>query len=657
MMRLLISCLILRALVFSSQAAGQQLNLKDEAMLADQLRRIHPVLGDAFKQGNERLRAKDYHSAAAEFQKVVNGAPEFDAPYRHLALALALDGNVEQATRTMYRAVELNRSHENLATLARLEAYPGVGKTATPQAREQALRLFKEANQKKSDATALFLTAEIAMQLKHHADFKDATLQMMKAFPDNSESHYLNAILAASNREWSTAEEEIRRAGNLGLPPELVRQFLDSGVHRRANEWRYATYVGYAAAVWAVGLALLFILGKGLSTLTLKSIERTAGSKATVSPKAERLRKIYRWLIQIAGAYYYVSLPFVAILLIGVAGSIFYAFLALGRLPLRLLLILGFMTVLTIYKLFQSLFIKIPSRDPGRILKVEEAPRLWALTKEVAAEIGTRAVDEIRITPGTDVAVYERGTRKEKAHDRAKRILILGVGVLNGFRLQAFRAVLAHEYGHFTNRDTAGGDIALRVNNDMMKFAYAMALAGQAVSWNIGFLFFRLYHFLFRRISHGASRLQEVLADRMAALKYGADSFEEGLTHAIRRSIEFPMAANVEIASAINAGRGVSNLYGLSGETAPSVEEEVKKALRRPTSEDDTHPSANHRFRLVRALGNNEGRGADTTMVWDLFEDRQSITMEMTTLIDNSIARPGTPSPHTGVPTFREVPL
>jgi hypothetical protein len=339
-----------------------------------------------------------------------------------------------------------------------------------------------------------------------------------------------------------------------------------------------------------------------------------------------------------------------------VVGSVFYAFLALGRLPLRLLFFLGAMTVITIYKLFQSLFIKIKQRDPGRVLKLDEAPRLWALTKEVAADIGTRPVDEIRITPGTDVAVYERGSRTEKTNDKATRVLILGLGVLNGFRLQAFRAVLAHEYGHFTNRDTAGGHIALRVNNDMMKFAYAMAMAGQATSWNLGFWFFRLYHFLFRRISHGASRLQEILADRMAALKYGADAFEEGLTHAIRRSIEFPVAAKREITLAINAGRGVSNLYGLSSETEASLEDAVRKALRRPTSEDDTHPSAADRFRLVKSFGNTE-RIADTAMVWDLFEDRQSITMEMTTLIDKSIPRAGTPSASAGMPTFREVQL
>lgn len=653
-MRLHISLLVVCGLIVCGSAAAQQVVLKDTSAILDQLRRENPALADAFKQGSEQLKAGDYKAAAAQFQKVVTGVPGLDAAYRHLALALALNGNVEEASRVMQRALALNRSYDNLTLLAGFEAYPGRGKTATPQAKQRALGMMKEANRMESDANNLFRTAELALELKERSDFRDATRQMTEGFPNKPESHYLNAILAATNSEWSKAEEEIRRAGDLGLPPQLVRQFLDSGVHRRANEWRYAAYVGYAAAGWAVGLGLLFTFGKALSTLTLNSIKR-AGSKTMVSPREAWLRKIYRGLIQFAGWYYYVSLPFVAILLLAVAGSVFYAFLMLGRLPVRLLFFVGLMTIVTIYKLFQSLFIKITPRDPGRILKLEEAPRLWALTKEVATDVGTRPVDEIRITPGTEVAVYERGTRKEKATDKAQRVLILGIGVLNDFRVQAFRAVLAHEYGHFTHRDTAGGEISLRVTNDMMKFAYALALAGQAKMWNLGFVFFRFYHFLFRRISRGASRLQEILADRMAALKYGADAFEEGLTHAIRRSIEFPIAAKREITLAVQAGRGISNLYGFASESETSVEIEVRKAVGRPTSEDDTHPSALDRFRLVRPFGNTN-RSEDTSMVWDLFQDRQAITMEMTTLIDKSIERRGTPSP-SGVPTFREVEL
>ena len=85
----------------------------------------------------------------------------------------------------------------------------------------------------------------------------------------------------------------------------------------------------------------------------------------------------------------------------------------------------------------------------------------------MAQAVGTRPIDEIRVTPGCDLAVYEKGRFREKLQDRARRILILGVGGLNEMRQNAFRAVLAHEYGHFSHRDTAGGDVALRVEQDV----------------------------------------------------------------------------------------------------------------------------------------------------------------------------------------------
>jgi hypothetical protein len=272
----------------------------------------------------------------------------------------------------------------------------------------------------------------------------------------------------------------------------------------------------------------------------------------------------------------------------------------------------------------------------------------------VANDIGTRAVDEIRMTPGTEMAVYEKGSRAEKRNDKATRILILGVGTLNGLRTTAFRAVLAHEYGHFTHRDTAGGDVALRVNNDIINFAIAMARAGHAVWWNLGFQFVRIYHFIFRRISHGASRLQEVLADRMAALKYGPDAFEEGLTHIVRRSIEFPFAANREISLAMERGRSLHNLYDLQISSEASLEEEIKKALTRLTSEDDTHPSPSDRFRLVHKI-RCETRSFDAGMVWDLFQDREKLTAEMSSLIDATLDRSAKPVPHSAVPKFQEV--
>ena len=50
--------------------------------------------------------------------------------------------------------------------------------------------------------------------------------------------------------------------------------------------------------------------------------------------------------------------------------------------------------------------------------------------------------------------------------------------------------------------------------------------------------FLKAYYVMFNRITFGASRLQEVMADRVAVNAYGAPAFERGLKHVIRRDLE-----------------------------------------------------------------------------------------------------------------------
>jgi Zn-dependent protease with chaperone function len=337
-----------------------------------------------------------------------------------------------------------------------------------------------------------------------------------------------------------------------------------------------------------------------------------------------------------------VSLPFVALVVLALTGGVIYAFFSIGRVPIKLVLILGVGAAVTLYAIVRSCFVKVrDDEDPGRGVTEADAPGLWETAREVAAAVGTRPVDEIWLTPGTDLAVFERGSMGERMKDRARRALILGAGVLDGFEQHAFCAVLAHEYGHFSHRDTAGGDVALRVRHGMFQFAMALAAAGYAVWWNLGFQFLRLYDFLFRRISHGATRLQEVLADRVAVQKFGFESFKEGLTHAIRRSIQFENLAGHEIEHAIEERRAVANLYGLKlsedPEARADVERRVREALEAETSEDDTHPSPNDRLRLASRIPATS-TGHRTGMVWELFRDPAGLMAEMTALIARRVA-------------------
>ena len=631
------SLLILLILFASSTPAQPSRNMEREKAIWAELETMAPASLADFKAATEAMDAQDYEKAAELYLKAYQSAPDSDAVLRRLGGCLVITGKTDSGFDFMEQAVAIRRSPENLISLAQSLAYPGVGKEGTREQKARAFELVKEASRspQANDPDYLALQAQLAMELDKFDDFRYATQQLVAKHPNTMATHFYSAILAASEERWVTAEQEIMAAQSLGLAPEVAEQFLNSGVRSRARVWHYLIYSLYLVGAWIVGLAALFLVGKLMSRKTLNSLEEVNPNSPT-SESELTLRKWYRRLINIAGFYYYISLPVVMFLVIIVAASVTYGFIMLGSIPIKLVAILAIGALITIYSLVRSLFLKVESADPGRSLNYDEAPALWDLTRTVADTVKTRAVDEIRITPGTELAVYEKGTFRERSQDKAQRILILGVGVLNDFKQNGFRAVLAHEYGHFTHRDTAGGDIALRVNNDMMKFAHAM-IANEQASWlNIAFHFLRIYHFIFRRISHGATRLQEVLADRVAAFQYGPLAFEEGLTHVVRKSVEFHHLAAREIDASVEGQRALQNLYELRVDQSSDLQQEVEGALNRETCEDDTHPGPNDRFRLTRKIAGANELPA-TGMVWDLFKNREALTSEMTSLIQSEV--------------------
>ena len=636
----LLCLLTISAAAQSAQKAPQR-DMEKERAIWQKLQAVSPSSVETFKQATAALDSENYAEAARLYEQVAKQAPEFTPALRRLGMSYMQTGKPDDGLALMEKAAKLERSPENLVSLADALAYPGPGREAAPGAKQRALILATEADAKSASADVSYpaLVAQLSLDLEQKESFQSAVRTLKQKFPDQLPTHYFAAISAAWDEDWMTADAEIRKAEASGLPHEVAQQFLDSGVGTRAAVWRYTYYVLYLAAAWALGLVLLFALGKIFSGLTMRSV-RDADPDELTGSRHETLRKAYRALITFAGFYYYASLPVVLCLVLLAAAAVVYACLMLGHVPVKLIAVLVIGAVVTVYQMIRSLFVKREQEDPGRALREEEAPGLWALTREVAGVVGTRAVDEIRVTPGTDLAVYERGSARERRRDAAARVLILGVGVLNGFGTNAFCAVLAHEYGHFSHRDTAGGDVALRVNKDMLTFAYSMARAGQAVWYNIAFQFLRVYHFIFRRISHGATRLQEMLADRVAVYNYGPRAFKEGLSHVVYRGVEFKLLAAREINAAVNARRSLQNLYELpeakGGEAERDVEAAFNESLHRKTTEDDTHPSPVERFRLASRVKTKGEPDTDGT-VWELFADREGLTREMSEIVGTRV--------------------
>jgi tetratricopeptide (TPR) repeat protein len=625
--------------------AGAQKTERDSAKeekLLQELQKTAPKAVETFKAATAALDQKNYQESVKLYAEVVKQAPDFDAALRRQGYALAALGKRDEGLAMTQKALNLKRTPDNLIALVFVLTDPEPNKyKPTKSEIDQAFGLAKEALEKdtENDPDYAVAAADLALTANRMKDFDEIVTKLKTNFPDLAATHFFNGINLAENGYFDEAEAEVKTAENLGIPSGATTETLAAIKKLKSEKYfglgSYFYYGAYLVGAWILGLIILFVAGKILSAKTLHSIENSDPNDITGGGQAG-LRSLYKKVIAVAGVYYYLSQPIVMLLVIVAAGGITLFFFWVGRIPIKLLLIVGFVALATIFYMLKSLIIRAKTEDPGRVLTEAEAPELWALVRDVAKTVDTRAVNEIRITHGAELAVYERGGIRARMQDKAERILIVGLAALNGFSQNAFRAVLAHEYGHFSNRDTAGGDVAMHVNNDIIRLAESMGRSGTATVYNIAFQFIRFYHFLFRRITHGASRLQEILADRVAVYQYGADAFREGLRHVIRRDIEFNHIAESEINAALSAGRALQNLYEMmppDENIGKNLEQEYNEYLSRPTTEDDTHPSPQDRFKLIASIRSKETEPL-SGQVWNLFRDKDALTAEMNNLLE-----------------------
>jgi len=310
----------------------------------------------------------------------------------------------------------------------------------------------------------------------------------------------------------------------------------------------------------------------------------------------------------------------------------------------KLVILIAFLTLVTMWAVLRSLFVRGARSDPGEVLDLAAEPRLRSVLEEVADRVGTRPVDTVFLTPGTDVAVFERGAGLKVGRE-GERCLILGLGVLEGMKLGAWKAILAHEYGHFVNRDTAGGGMALAVRRSIMTMAISMARGGAAGWYNPAWWFVRGFDAAFMRVSQGASRLQEVLADRWAALSYGAPAFRDGLTHVITASVRFEAVTDATIKRALHDKVPVANLYRhtapLSVADTLEVERVTQEALTREPGAYDSHPSPAQRFawveKVAAAAPPRPADPADEDEAWSMFQDREELEVYMTATVRTNV--------------------
>lgn len=617
-----------------------------EAEVLAQLSRIAPQALEAARGAGAAYHAERWQEAFDGYATVLAAAPGFDHALRRQCRARVRLGDKAGALPLCRAAVAAAATAANRIALADTLATPVAERRAAKAELDEATWLAGLALEgDRQDVSTAVQAGFVGLRAGATELVKTSADRLEVLAPGELATSYLGVFGALFRERYRDARRHLAAARAAGLDAEEGAR-LEGLVDEREPTWsRWGAPLLWAVGAWAVVLATLLAAGAVLSAVTLRGARHMAAARSAGGGAGAALRRVYAAVLWLTCAVYYLSLPLVVLLVAAGGYGVWLGFAAIGRIPIKLAVIVGIMVLVSLWAVLKGLWVSLVRRqgkDPGLRLAVQEHPRFGAALKQAAARVGTRPVDVVFVTPGTDAAVYEQGGLARRLTGRTERCLILGVGLLDGMTQGQLKAVLAHEYGHFVNRDTAGGGLALAVRRSLLQMGQALASGGAAAWYNPAWLFVTNFHKLFLRVSQGASRLQEVLADRWAALAYGGRNFAAGLAHVVARSVRFDKHADATLREVLDGGLGLRNLYQYVPATPPAEAEvttEVEAAMRSDPSPYDSHPRPVDRIAWVGDVPSTHGADLDgAAPAWALFSDREALERRLTDEVRANVA-------------------
>jgi Zn-dependent protease with chaperone function len=234
---------------------------------------------------------------------------------------------------------------------------------------------------------------------------------------------------------------------------------------------------------------------------------------------------------------------------------------------------------------------------PGLTLDRAAAPWLWAVVDELAAVVGTRGPDEIRLVPEVNAAVEERTRFMGLVGGR--RHLYIGMPLLLAFSVAQLRSVLAHELGHYSGQHTRFAGISYRG-----RLALGRTIA-QISPANLAGLVFRLYGSLYIRVENAVSRRQELAADRFSVRVAGREATASALRGVGVLDHAFAYYLLHHVRAGMEAGYAPDDLFGsfreMNAALGPAVAESYAREPAKLPSKWDTHPPLEARIAAIMA--------------------------------------------------------
>ncbi|HEU4564303.1 MAG TPA: M48 family metallopeptidase [Gemmatimonadaceae bacterium] len=243
-----------------------------------------------------------------------------------------------------------------------------------------------------------------------------------------------------------------------------------------------------------------------------------------------------------------------------------------------------------------------PRRDrfipPGPALDAAEHPELFAMLREVAAATGQAMPAEVYLVPDMNAFVAQRGGVMGIG---SRRVMGLGLPLMQTLTVAQLRAVIAHEFGHYHGGDTALGPWIYKTRAALGRTLHE--LSGHSTMLRKPF---EWYGTAFLRITHAISRRQEYAADALAARVVGRVPLVEGLRTVYGASDAFGGYWRTELGPALARGYQPPIADGFRRYlAAPTMAESVRATTEQAMAQEsadpyDTHPTLAER---IAALG------------------------------------------------------
>jgi heat shock protein HtpX len=222
-------------------------------------------------------------------------------------------------------------------------------------------------------------------------------------------------------------------------------------------------------------------------------------------------------------------------------------------------------------------------------LHPKDHPKLFEILAGIATATRQDMPSEVYLTAEVNAWVMDRGGMMGFG---SRRVMGLGLSLLQVLRVSQLRAVVAHEFGHFHGGDTKLGPWIYKT-----RAAISRTLEGLAECSSLLQKPFLWYGKAFLRMTHVVSRRQEFTADTLAARVVGFRPLIEGLKLTYGAAYAFDAYWLNEVAPVLRYGFHPPLAEGFRRYLAsPRIAAAISTSLDRELAEGETNSYDTHHF-------------------------------------------------------------